>query len=635
MLAAASPASAAPNDPTGYFSETGYRVGDPKFWEYFQARGGIRTFGYPVSRVFQLDGFKVQVFQRRVLQLGADGNVSQLNLLDQQYMPYTRFNNATFPAQDNALLATAPAPGSPNYGQTILQYVTSNAPDAINTLRPNFGQTFRTSVTMAEAYPRGGGNAGLLQGIWLEMWGVPTSRPAADPGNGNFVYVRFQRGIMHFDATTGTTQGVLLGDYFKSILTGRNLPPDLADQAKASPYFQKYDNGQPTGVKAGQTLANANLKDAFEPEPPAPAPGATAAPAPAPGQQAQQAPAPAPAAPAPGGLGGGPLRLGWQAHLYGQPHNRIFDMIKRSGFGWVKQQVRWATHNPNDLDAAVASANGAGIRILASVVTTPPSLRGGKPETGPPDDFKQFGTFVGGLAARYKGRIHAYELWNEQNLVTEWQGRPINACEYVTMLREGYNAVKAADPAAIVVSGAMTPNGLNNPSLAVDDKLYLDQMYKCNNGEFLRIADAIGVHMAGFGNAPEDEPGKSSTGATSFNGHMSFFYKRIDDLYSVMKANNDPRSMWITEYEWAAARPPVPRGYEWTTLLSEEQVGDFYVRGIQMAKNERPWVGAIFVWNLNFRTFQDYHTHETAIFGLLNEDWSPRSIYNKLAAMPK
>ena len=38
-------------------------------------------------------------------------------------MPYTRFNNATFPAQDNALLATAPAPGSANYGQAILDYV--------------------------------------------------------------------------------------------------------------------------------------------------------------------------------------------------------------------------------------------------------------------------------------------------------------------------------------------------------------------------------------------------------------------------------------------------------------------------------------------------------------------------------
>jgi hypothetical protein len=185
------------------------------------------------------------------------------------------------------------------------------------------------------------------------------------------------------------------------------------------------------------------------------------------------------------------------------------------------------------------------------------------------------------------------------------------------------------------VSGALTPNGLNNPSIAIDDRNYLDQLYSCNNGEFLRIADAVGTHMAGFTNAPEDEPGKSTTGATSFNGHMSFFYKRIDDLYSVMKAHNDPRSMWITEYEWASAKGAVPKGYEWASFLSEDQVADFYVRGIQMMKQSRPWVGAVFAWNLNFRTFQDFHTSETAIFGALNEDWSPRQIYSKLAAMPK
>jgi hypothetical protein len=41
----------------------------------FQHRGQVRTFGYPVSRVFQLDGFQVQIFQREVMQLQPDGGV--------------------------------------------------------------------------------------------------------------------------------------------------------------------------------------------------------------------------------------------------------------------------------------------------------------------------------------------------------------------------------------------------------------------------------------------------------------------------------------------------------------------------------------------------------------------------------
>ena len=611
------PSAMAAESPPGYFAETGYRVCDAKFYDYFNARGNIRTFGYPVSRCFTLDGFTVQVFQRRVLQLGGDGNVNQLNLLDAQFLPYTNFNGARFPAQDNALVASAPAPGSPGYAQAILDFVRANAPDAVGGRRTGYYQTFQASVTMAEAYPRGGGNAGLLAGIHLEMWGVPTSRPAADPTNANFVYQRFQRGIMHYDATTGATQGILLGDYLKAVLTGQNLPPDLADQAKDNRYLRKYDNAQPNGIRAGQSLPGADLKDAFEKEPPQAAPGANQA----------------PAAGAPSEGAGGGLRLGWQVHLFGQPHNLIFAKINDSGFTWLKQQVRWATLNMGDLDAAVASANAANVKVLVSVVTTPPQLRGGKGEDGPPDNYAEFGRFVGGLAQRYKGRINAYELWNEQNFSREWGGGTIDACAYIRLLREGYNAIKAADPAAIVVSGALTPTGVVDPNIAIDDKLYLERMYQCEGGAFKQLADAVGAHMAGYNNAPGDGPGQQSVNTPGFKGHMSFYFRRIDDLHDVMAKYGDSRPMWLTEYHWASAKPPVSAGYEWTTHLSEQQAADFMAQSIQMIRQSRPWVGALFVWNLNWRTFQDYHTRETAIFGFLNEDWTPRALYNAVKAV--
>ena len=41
-------AAPAPAD-ARYFGQTGYRVGDDAFWNYFQVRGGVRSFGYPVS----------------------------------------------------------------------------------------------------------------------------------------------------------------------------------------------------------------------------------------------------------------------------------------------------------------------------------------------------------------------------------------------------------------------------------------------------------------------------------------------------------------------------------------------------------------------------------------------------------
>jgi hypothetical protein len=270
-LAVPAPARAAPGDPPGYFSETGFRICNLAFLSYFNARGAVRTFGYPVSRCFTIAGFTVQLFQRRALQLGHGGGVAQLNLLDDFYLPYTSFNNARVPAVDPALVASAPAPGSPGYAGAVLEFVRANAPDAVGPHRTRFHETFRTAVTAAEAFPNGGGNAGILSGIHLEMWGIPTSRPAPDPGNANFVYQRWQRGIMHFDAATGATQGLLLGDYLKAIMTGQNLPTDLEDQVRRSAdprLLRAYDNRQGGGLREGSGLWDTNLRDAFEPERP-------------------------------------------------------------------------------------------------------------------------------------------------------------------------------------------------------------------------------------------------------------------------------------------------------------------------------------------------------------------------------
>lgn len=75
--------------------------------------------------------------------------------------------------------------------------------------------------------------------------GHPGERADARPHNHDFVYLRFQRGIMHGDARCACTQGMLLADYLKSILTGQNLPADLAQEAQNSPSFRQYDPGAP------------------------------------------------------------------------------------------------------------------------------------------------------------------------------------------------------------------------------------------------------------------------------------------------------------------------------------------------------------------------------------------------------
>ena len=104
----------------------------------------------------------------------------------------------------------------------------------------------------------------LLGLLDLEVWGAPISEPAADPNNPNFVYQRFQRGIMHFDANSGVTRGILLADYVKSILRNVDLPPDLREQSVGSRFFAQYCKGGTRWICRPNDLGGTDLTFAFE-----------------------------------------------------------------------------------------------------------------------------------------------------------------------------------------------------------------------------------------------------------------------------------------------------------------------------------------------------------------------------------
>jgi hypothetical protein len=275
MLLAPGAASAAPVEQPGvaarqaagqgvlYFPETGFVVDEPRFVDYFNRRGGVVTFGFPISRTIRFQGVPTQFFQRIVIQLWPDGAVQPLNLLDPGLLPYTHINGSSFPAPNERLAALAPAPGQPGYSQEVLEFVRRNAPETFNGEPVHFFSTFNSTVSPEIAFGRGGGDVNLLPLINLEIWGVPTSLPAQDPNNNNFIYQRFQRGIMHYDATCKCTQGLLLADYFKSLLTGENLPIDLEAQAASSPFLRQFAPDRPTGVRQPMALPGTDLTSAF------------------------------------------------------------------------------------------------------------------------------------------------------------------------------------------------------------------------------------------------------------------------------------------------------------------------------------------------------------------------------------
>ena len=269
-----------------YFASTSYRVSTDSGWDLFRRRGGVRTFGQPISRAFRLNGRRYQLFQRHLIEsrpiqtlrsmnildrdfsqqrLSTDDMPSQsilANLLDPEFMPYTSFNGAVVPGVDPAFVAAAPPATD---WSAVQRYIRERAPDTFDGHPVNFYGTFAQSVSPSTAFDGQPGNVDLIPGLNLEIWGLPTSAPTYDPNNRDFIYQRWQRGIMHYDATCRCTQALLIGDYFKSILTEQNLPSDLATQSRGTTYRGLYQ-ANVVGTTATNRLPNTDLTHAFTPE---------------------------------------------------------------------------------------------------------------------------------------------------------------------------------------------------------------------------------------------------------------------------------------------------------------------------------------------------------------------------------
>ncbi len=273
LLAALPPAASAqpaPSDTSGdssrAFPQTGYAIVDDAVWTYFTQRGGVNTFGYPVSREFTLQGAPAQLFQVALLQVQPDGSVRPVNLLGPGYLPYTHFDGLTVPALDPAIQAVAPTQSQPDYGARLIEFVRAVVPDAFQGQPVNFQSTLFGSVSCDAAFPDGNCQSDLLPLMDVEVWGLPTSMPAADPNNPNFVYQRFERGVLMFNASDGTTTWMPMGDALKSLITGKNLAPDLAKDASASPFLLQYDPTRANSLARPDALRDTDMTDAFTPD---------------------------------------------------------------------------------------------------------------------------------------------------------------------------------------------------------------------------------------------------------------------------------------------------------------------------------------------------------------------------------
>ena len=197
----------------------------------------------------------------------------------------------------------------------------------------------------------------------------------------------------------------------------------------------------------------------------------------------------------------------------------------------------------------------------------------------PPADIADWQAYCSAVAERYKGRIAAYQIWNEPNLSREWGDNRPDPAAYVELLAACSSAIRIADPAAVLISAGLAPTG-NNDDSALPDDVYLDQMYR--NG-FQQHIDVVGVHAPGYAApeiGPDDEEAK----------HRWFTFRRVEDLRKIMLHYGDEaRQMAILEFGYTT--DTFNPEYQWYSV-TEAQQAEFLKRAYDYAiANWRPWIG--------------------------------------------
>jgi hypothetical protein len=131
------------------------------------------------------------------------------------------------------------------------------------------------------------------------------------------------------------------------------------------------------------------------------------------------------------------------------------------------------------------------------------------------DAIRRFGAYAEAAARRYRGRVRAWEVWNEPNEATFWQSTPER---YVRLLQAAYEGVKRGDPDAVVVGG----------SISGADLVYLRKLFALGAGRWM---DAVSVHPYSWGWTPES----------------SLLLDELRGMALAVRSEGLPGGLWITE----------------------------------------------------------------------------------------
>jgi polysaccharide biosynthesis protein PslG len=298
--------------------------------------------------------------------------------------------------------------------------------------------------------------------------------------------------------------------------------------------------------------------------------------------------------------------------------DRMYRLAAEGGYESVVQVFPWRDIEPTrdewhweQPDFAARAADYYGLGLLVRLDHPPDwAFSATEDEVQPGIDLEAYVGFVTAVARRYRDQVQGYIVWNEPNLGREWAGRQPDPAAYATLLCQASAALKAADPAATVVSAGLAPT--NGGDGAVDDRLFLEDMYESGAGACF---DVLGAHAYGFGHPPDDPRG----------AHDGLNLARLLDLRRIMAVHGGSEApVWITELGWTTDGVGA---HAWQTV-SPQQQADYLMGAWQHIRREWPWVQVATVWNLSQGLPP---TDEMAGYSLLSADGSPKQAYHRLA----
>lgn len=327
-------------------------------------------------------------------------------------------------------------------------------------------------------------------------------------------------------------------------------------------------------------------------------------------------------------------------------------LISQAGIKWIRQEFTWEDieiHGKGDFedrrhepyksawekyDNIVELAETYDINIMARLSNPPAWTRAMTNTVGtyaPPDNLTDYGDFVEAVVTRYRGRIPAYQIWNEPNIYPEWGEYPISAEAYTELLKEGYTRAKAADPEAVVVMGALAatieldrmrrydPNGWPVSPGGLSDVLFLQQMYNAGAAPYF---DVLAMQGYGLWSGPTDR--RMQPRVLNFSRPLY--------IRDVMVRNGDAhKPIWLSELAWNAVPPEsgLPPVYGQVT---EEQQARYAAIAYQRMQREWPWLGVGFYWFFKQADDREKESNPQYYFRMVEPDFTPMPVYHALKA---